>query len=104
MLQEHGFESTLDLGTFLLDSEHFENVAIFGNDIVSFGRVVEVLAIVQKVELGLRMHLRTRQQYENKTNKHVKLLHVGITIMYTTLFDLIKDLFINLHKSSILPF
>lgn len=81
MLQEHGLESALDLGSFLLDSEHFENVTIFGNDIVSFGRVVEVLAIVQKVELGLRMHLRTRQQYENKTNKHVKLLHVGITIM-----------------------
>lgn len=49
MLEEKRFESFFDERSFPLDAEEGEDVAVFGNDLVLFDRVVVEFAVVSEV-------------------------------------------------------
>lgn len=66
MLQDDGLESLPDYAALALDAEHGEDVAVLGGHLVGLGRVVEVLAVVQELELGLGVRAEGKGKREEE--------------------------------------
>lgn len=55
MLQDDRLPSVLDLSALALYPKHSENVSILSDDPMSLHRIIVVLAVISKLQLGLRM-------------------------------------------------
>lgn len=68
VLEDDWLEALLDGTPLLLYSEHCEDIAVLGDDLVRLSRVIVVFAICQKLQLSLRVRTEN-SHYEQSQGK-----------------------------------
>lgn len=84
MLQDDWLCPVLDLRALTLYPKHSENVSVLSDDPVSLHRIIVVLAVVSKLQLGLRMRtICNRQQRRQQKQQQIALHNWRFIIIKT---------------------